>query len=172
MGASNRERLHAECLRIEEDTIFSAKTLLNDAERLAWRAKYVQRGTGLIGGLTAMIAGGAAALGISPKTAAVVAAAGGFASVASNAFKYDDQAQKARSSGNAYLGLNKRVRFYRQIELPLAKDAQAETARVKGFIEDNIQIQQQAPECYFPDSWTRARDGIRDGETEYSVDKK
>jgi len=154
------EAILQEADRIEEDCLYSGKSLLNSADVWNW----VHYGLGI----PAVILGALAAADITNISELCAAAA--TLLVAISTFSNPSQKSSERSvAGNGYLALCKRVRRFREIDM-LIEDQGIAREQLEALAEERDALNEGTPN---PLSWgfNKARTGIEEGEAEYRVDK-
>lgn len=155
-----------ECERIEEDSEQSAKRHFNAASR--WSSY-----NGWLGIPSVVIAGIASAVSFAalPVLSGIFAATAAALTAVLTFLKPAERSASHNSYGNQYLRLRNETRLFREVELPTIKQADELSERFKPFAERRDDLNDGAPMTTDQD-YTKANQGILDGQTEYKADKK
>lgn len=153
-----------ECLRIEEDSVFSAKSHFEAAS--FWRKTHLWIGvpSAVLAGVVSVSAFKEQAL-VAGALSILVAAFGAVATFLNPSGK----ASEHHSAGNSYLALRNRSRRFRSIELG-SLDIEDIKERVLSLGQQKDELSASTPEI--PEwAFKKARKNIEDGQTEYDVDR-
>lgn len=160
------KKITDECLRIEEDSEQSAKRHFNAASR--WSSY-----NGWLGIPSVIVAGVASAVSFAslPVLSGVFAATAAALTAVLTFLRPAERSASHNSYGNQYLRLRNETRLFREIELPAIKSADELSEKFKSFTQRRDDLNDGAPITIDKD-YSKANQGILDGQTEYKADKK
>ena len=160
------EALRAESKRIEEDTLYSARSHF-EAAAMWSRAHY------RIGVPTAMLAAiaGGSAIADRGLLAGIIGLAVTAMSAVGVFLNPSDRANQHHSAGTRFNEIRNQSRVYREIELLSATDALSLVERAKTLSAQRDELNKASPQI---PRWAfeRARRSIEDGEASYRVDQE
>jgi len=158
---AQNDAIEREALRIEEDCRYSGKGHLNSSD--IWKIIHYCLGVPTAG-LAAL-----AALSNLPEWATTTC--GVLAALLAGVitfFNPGNEQGRHRKSGNQFLALGKKVRRFREIDLPSFQEEDART-RLEELSEERDSLNDTAPSILWC-AYQKAKSGIEAGEADYAVD--
>jgi hypothetical protein len=160
------EALKRESLRIEEDSIHSAKSHFNAAK--TWSTRHY--GIGIPATILGAAAG-AAAVKSCPELAGLLALLGTILTGLLTFLKPSERASAHKTAGDQYLALRNDARVFREISLHLEGEAAANADHLKALSDRRNELNQGSPEVP-RHAFETAKQGIDAGEATYKTDKE
>lgn len=161
-----QKKTEAECLRIEEDAEQSAKRHFNAASR--WSSYNNWLG---IPSITVAAIGSAVSFASLPVLGGILAAITGSLTAVLTFLKPSERSTAHAAYGNQYLRLRNETRLFREIEALHTHNEQDLLDKLKTYTQRRDDLNDGAP-ITKDDDYTKANQGIIDGQSEYKADKK
>lgn len=159
------DAIRREVLRIEEDSIHSAKSHFNAAN--TWSSRHY--GIGIPATILGAAAG-AAAVKSWPELAGLLALLGTILTGLLTFLKPSERASAHKTAGDQYLALRNDARVFREISLLLDSEAVANADHLKALSDRRNELNQGSPEIP-RQAFEAARRGIDAGEATHQADK-
>ncbi len=159
------QKLSEESLRIQEDTIYSAKSHFNAADR--W-SKYHML-IGMPSAVIAAIAGGSA-FNEMPLVAGSLAMISTALITVLTFLKPSERSEAHRVVGGQYLKLRNQARMFNEITLIECSDVDAAKEQLLGLANTRDELNQTSP-AFTQKDYERAKSEIDQGRTIYQIDK-
>ena len=166
MDSSNTSGILRECKRIEEDSTYSAKGHFE-------AANFWSRIQFILGGLAAILTGVAGALAFN-DLGLLAGSIAMFTAALTSFLTFLNPSERQRThlmAGNDYKELQNQARLFREVELVSTSEIRQKEEKIKRLADQRNRLNQRSPQI--PRSaFEKARIGIEQGESEYSVDKR
>ncbi|MEZ5919097.1 MAG: SLATT domain-containing protein [Alphaproteobacteria bacterium] len=165
MAAVIFENIHKECLRIEEDVLYSGKSHCNAAVIWTW-VHYI------IGVPMTVLAAwaGIDAFSDTPELSGYLALITAALAALQTFLGASDKASEHKSAGSKYFTLRNQTRLFREVELSEIEKEEA-IEKIRSLSNDRDELNSLSPSIPYL-AFFLARKGIEGGEAQHKVDEE